>query len=162
MSKVLEKWWFWLILSIIIITLLITISIIVVINGQVNEIKGLTSEVQGIYDKAEIYLSADKKTLILELNDWDNDYEEQLSEIINLLKSKINNDELQTYNKFVTLTYLNSNEQKNVLYIKQTYTLPNFVLEDTKEYIDFEEYKDLYNTLDNTMDSYTNLFNDIY
>lgn len=162
MSKVLEKWWFWIILSIIIITLLITISIIVVINGQVNEIKGLTSEVQGIYDKAEIYLSADKKTLILELNDWDNDYEEQLSEIINLLKSKINNDELQTYNKFVTLTYLNSNEQKNVLYIKQTYTLPNFVLEDTKEYIDFEEYKDLYNTLDNTMDSYTNLFNDIY
>lgn len=162
MSKVLEKWWFWVILSIIIITLLITISIIVVINGQVNEIKGLTSEVQGIYDKAEIYLSADKKTLILELNDWDNDYEEQLSEIINLLKSKINNDELQTYNKFVTLTYLNSNEQKNVLYIKQTYTLPNFVLEDTKEYIDFEEYKDLYNTLDNTMDSYTNLFNDIY
>lgn len=162
MSKVLEKWWFWVILSIIIITLLITISIIVVINGQVNEIKGLTSEVQGIYDKAEIYLSADKKTLILELNNWDNDYEEQLSEIINLLKSKINNDELQTYNKFVTLTYLNSNEQKNVLYIKQTYTLPNFVLEDTKEYIDFEEYKDLYNTLDNTMDSYTNLFNDIY
>lgn len=162
MSKVLEKWWFWVILSIIIITLLITISIIVAINGQVNEIKGLTSEVQGIYDKAEIYLSADKKTLILELNDWDNDYEEQLSEIINLLKSKINNDELQTYNKFVTLTYLNSNEQKNVLYIKQTYTLPNFVLEDTKEYIDFEEYKDLYNTLDNTMDSYTNLFNDIY
>lgn len=162
MSKVLEKWWFWVILSIIIITLLITISIIVVINGQVNEIKGLTSEVQGIYDKAEIYLSADKKTLILELNDWDNDYEEQLSEIINLLKSKINNDELQTYNKFVTLTYLNSNEQKNVLYIKQTYTLPNFVLEDTKEYIDFEEYKDLYNTLDNTMDSYTNLFNGIY
>ena len=162
MSKVLEKWWFWVILSIIIITLLITISIIVVINGQVNEIKGLTSEVQGIYDKAEIYLSADKKTLILELNNWDNDYEEQLSEIINILKSKINNDELQTYNKFVTLTYLNSNEQKNVLYIKQTYTLPNFVLEDTKEYIDFEEYKDLYNTLDNTMDSYTNLFNDIY
>lgn len=162
MSKVLEKWWFWVILSIIIITLLITISIIVVINGQGNEIKGLTSEVQRIYDEAEIYLSADKKTLILELNNWDNDYEEQLSEIINLLKSKINNDELQTYNKFVTLTYLNSNEQKNMLYIKQTYTLPDFVLEDTKEYIDFEEYKDLYNTLENTMDSYTNLFNDIY
>lgn len=162
MSKVLEKWWFWVILSIIIITLLITISIIVVINGQGNEIKGLTSEVQRIYDEAEIYLSADKKTLILELNNWDNDYEEQLSEIINLLKSKINNNELQTYNKFVTLTYLNSNEQNNMLYIKQTYTLPDFVLEDTKEYIDFEEYKDLYNTLENTMDSYTNLFNDIY
>lgn len=159
-----RKWWFWLILLAIICVTSFTMVMLKAFNTIKGEIGDLALEIQGIYEDATVYSSAGSNTLFIELRNWDNEYSDRLAKIIDTVKTKVNNNKLSGYNKFVTLAYIQSNEKKEALIIRTSYSLPDFVKneEDSKSYILFDEYQKLFNTLDKTMDSYTGLFNSIY
>lgn len=162
MKDLIKKWWFWVILLAIVIVIGFTVIVIIGFNIVKGDFGELAIEIQEIYEDATIYSSAGNNTLVLELNNWDNEYNNKLSQIINIVKTKVNNNELQAYTKFITLSYIKSSEKENVLFVKTTYNLPDFTEENTKDYIDFEEYQNLYKTLNKTMNGYTNLFNSTY
>lgn len=162
MKDIIKKWWFWLIILAIIIVIGITIIMLKAFDMALGEVEKLAIEIQNIYEDATIYSSAGENTLVLELNNWSNSNTEELNKIINTVKNKIKDNKLQSYSKFVTLAYLESSNKENVLFIKTTYNLPDFTKEEELEYIMFSEYQDLYKTLSNTMDGYTNLYNSIY
>lgn len=162
--SILKKWWLWLIVLAIVIIIAFTTIMIKAFSIVKDEIGSLAIDVQSIYEDATIYTSAGENTIIIELRNWSNDYAEELNQIINIVKSKISNGELQQYSKLVTLTYLKSNDIEEVLFIRDTYNLPQFTKDEqeTKRYIAFEEYEDLLNTFDDTVEGYGDLFNNIY
>ena len=160
-KKFYEKWWFWVAISIMTISLAFTVVMTLAFNMAVGEIQGLTDEMQKIYSNAKVYTSAEKSTLILELNNWDNDTD-KLKEMLRILKEKLDDNELNTYTKLITISFINSSGNKEVLCVKQEYQLPNFSKESERQYIDFGEYKRIYNTLDKTVDNYNDLMNLIY
>lgn len=164
MKDLVKKWWFWLIILAIVIVLSLTTIILMgygLIKGETGD---LAIEIQGIYEDATVYSSAGGNTLVVELRNWDNQHSEELSKIINTVKTRLNNNQLSSYNKLVTLTYLESNNKEEVLFMKTTYNIPDFVKDEanTKTYIAYEEYENLFGTLNNTMNGYTSLFNSIY
>lgn len=159
-----KKWWFWVIILAIVIVIGTTIIMAMAFNVIKGETGDLALEIHKINKDAIVYSSAGDDTLFIELRNWDNKYSNQLEKIISIIKNKVNNNELSMYNKFVTLAYMESSNKKDALIIRTSYSLPNFVKdeEDSKSYIIFEEYQSLYNTLNETMDGYTSLFNSIY
>lgn len=145
-----SKWWFWLIMLIIVIVISITVIIWKAFSITLDEVGTLAIEVQNVYEDATIYTSAGENTLIIELRNYSNDYVEELNEIINIIKNKINNGELQQYSQLITLTYLESNDIEEALFIKDVYNIPEFTqAEETKQYIIFEEYEDVINSFSN-------------
>lgn len=159
-----KKWWFWVIILIIIIIISFTVMMMKAFDTVKGEAGDLAIEIQNIYDDATVYTSAGSNSLVIELKNWNTEYTNQLSQIINAVKTRINNGELQSYTKLITLTYLESNNKEEALFTKMVYNIPEFTQdeEETKEYIIFEEYENLFNTLSQTMDGYTGLFNSIY
>lgn len=157
-----KKWWFWTIILTIVIVIAFTTIMSVALIKVTTGVSGLAMQIQDIYKDSTVYTSAGDNVLLLELNNWDNQYSNKLKEIIKLIKETVENGELNEYSKFITISYIKSNDKNNVLCIKETYSIPDFVKEEEKEYIAFEEYQNLYNTLDKTMNGYTNLFNSIY
>lgn len=159
-----KKWWFWVIILVITIVIGLTIIIAIAFSIVKGEIEDLALEIQEIYEDATVYSSAESNTLFIELRNWNSQYSNELEKIIKTVKTKVNNNELSMYNRLVTLTYMESNEKEEALIIRKSYSLPDFVKneKDSKSYIIFEEYKNLYDTLNKTMDGYTSLFNSIY
>lgn len=158
-----NKWWFWLIILGIVLVISFTVIFLKVFNSVFDEVGKLAIEVKSIYEDAVVYTSAEKNTLVIELRNWSNDNTEELNQIVNAVKSRVSNGELSSYDELVTLSYLESNEKEEVLFIRTSYNIPEFTQNgESKEYIDFSEYQDLYNTLNETMNSYTGLFNSIY
>ena len=162
--SIFKKWWFWLIILATVIIIAFTTIMMKAFSIVKDEIGSLAIDIQNVYEDATIYTSAGENTIIIELRNWNNDYAEELNQIINIVKSKISNGELQQYSKLMTLTYLESNDIEEVLFIKDVYNLPQFTKDEqeTKRYIAFEEYEDLLNTFDNTVGGYSDLFNNIY
>lgn len=147
-----KKWWFWLIILAIVLIISFTLIMWKAFSTAFDEISILAIDVQNVYEDATIYTSAGNNTIIIELRNWSNDYSEELNEIVNIVKSKINNGELQQYDKLMTLTYLGSNNIEEALFIKDVYNIPEFTqAEETKQYIIFEEYEDL-------IDSFSNIY----
>ena len=159
-----KKWWFWVIILAIIIIVCFTTIIILGFSIVLDEVGKLAIDIQSIYEDATVYSSAGENTLVIELRNWSNDNAEELNQIIDTVKSRINNGQLQSYAKLITLAYLESNDTPEVLFIKNEYIIPEFtqIENDSKTYILYSEYQDLYNTLNETMNSYTGLFNSIY
>lgn len=145
-----KKWWFWLIILAIVLIISFTLIMWKAFSTAFDEISVLAIDVQNVYEDATIYTSAGNNTIIIELRNWSNDYLEKLNEIVNIVKAKINNGELQQYSKLITLTYLESNNIEEALFIKDEYNIPEFTqAEETKQYIVFEEYENLINSFSN-------------
>lgn len=155
-----KKWWFWLIILAIVIIISGTLIIMRGFSITLDEVGRLAIDVQNIYDDATVYTSAGDNTIVIELRNWDNDYVETLNKIIEAVKNKINNGELHQYSKLVTLTYLTSNEIED-LFIRDVYNIPDFTKEEeTKQFIAFSEYQELYNNYEESMQLLDSIFND--
>lgn len=155
-----KKWWFWLIILAIVIIISGTFIIMKGFSIVLDEVSSLAIDVQNIYEDATIYTSAGDNTIVIELRNWDNDYVETLNKIIETVKNKINNGELQQYSKLMTLTYLTSNETED-LFIRDVYNIPDFTkAEETKQFIAFSEYQELYNNYEDSMQLLDSIFND--
>ncbi len=160
-KKLFVKWWFWLILLAIVIIVGLTIIMVMAFNLTRGEADVLSTKIQSIHEDAKIYNSIMDRTLILELNNWDNQDNEKLEKIFGIMKEEISEGKLQSYDRLITLSYIKSSSKDDALFIKQIYILPSFVNESTIEYVNFNDYQSMYNTLNKTMDGYTNLFNSI-
>ena len=162
-KKFYKKWWFWVIIAIIII---VCFTSIVMLGFSIilDEVGKLGRDIKEISEDATVYSSAGEDTLIIELRNWSNDNTEKMNQIITVVKNRISNGELQSYSKLITLAYLESNDTSEVLFIKNEYNIPEFtqIEDDSKTYILYTEYQELFNTLNQTMDGYTSLFNSIY
>jgi len=154
MKDLIKKWWFWIIVLLIVVVIAFVIIMGMAFNSIQDEVWELASEIQDVYSDATVYASGGKNTLVLELDNWSDEYSSELSQIIEIVKRKTQNNELQQYSKFVTLTYLESNNKKNSLFLKTTHKIPEWIEEDKANYILFEEYQDMF-------DRYTDLFNSI-
>ena len=150
-----KKWWFWAMILVMVIVICFTAIIFKGFNIILDEVGKLAIDLQNIDENITVYTSAGDNTLVIELRNWNNENEEKLSQIINLVKTKISNGELQLYKELVTLTYLESNEKDEALFIRMSYTLPYFTKNETQEYINFEDYL-------KAMDGYTSLYNSVY
>ena len=159
-----KKWWFWLIILAIIIIICFTSILMVDLSTVLDEVGKLGIDIQEIYEDATVYSSAGENTLIIELRNWSNDNTEKMNQIITVVKNRISNGELQSYTKLITLAYLGSNNTAEVLFVKNEYNIPEFtqIEDNSKVYILYTEYKELFDTLNQTMDGYTGLYNSIF
>lgn len=130
-------------------------------NGD-KEIEDLSEQLKEVYSDLTVYSSANKEILFIELNNWSNSYSGKLSEIIDIIKIKMKEEEFESYKKLTTITHLESNGKENALLLEYTYNLPEFTQDSKREYIIFEEYQNLYNTLNKTMEGYTGLYNSYF
>lgn len=160
-----KKWWFWVIVLAIVIIIAFTILMTRAFDLVKGEIGDLSIEIKNISENATVYSPSGRGILYIELRNWSSDNNsDELKQIIETVKRKVNNQELHGYEKFVTLAYLESSNKKEALIMRTSYNLPDFTKdkEDSKNYIIFEEYESLFNTLSETMDGYTGLYNSIY
>ena len=159
-----KKWWFWGIILTIIIIVCFTSIVLLGFSVISDEVTKLGLDIKEISEDAIVYSSSEEDTLIIELRNWSNDNAEEMNKIIAVVKNRISNGELQSYSKLVTLAYLESNDTPEVLFIKNEYNIPEFtqIEDDSKTYILYTEYQELFNTLNQTMDGYTGLFNSVY
>ncbi len=143
------KWWFWLILVVILIV--ISFVILVVIGNMVNKnkVRELAYEIEEIYKDATLYSSAGEKVLLLELQNYDTDTNnKQLVDILNLIKTRINNGNFEEYNKLITIAYLS----KGDFIIKDVVAIPDFIKEEHMSYINFKQYETAVGNWENTLD----------
>lgn len=175
-TKLYQKWWFWVcivlivcvISSIIIITILINKKTVQTISNTIkntSNIYAVAIQIQNIYNDATLYGSAGKKTLILELKNFDSTKNAtEYRNIITTIKNHLDN-ELSNYKELVIIQYSDNDKEQKHMLITTTYSLPDFMEKENKAFISFESYTDLYNTYtdlyntyDKAMDSYTDLY----
>jgi len=149
--KLYQKWWFWVIILAIVIIGAISIMAMT-FNSKKSEISDLAIQIQEIHKDAIVYSSKENKTLFIELRNWSNKNSNELGKIIDIVKNTGKN-KLSMYDKFVTLAYLESNDKKESLIVKNTYSLPDFIQdkENSNSYILFDEYQELFDTYSNAM-----------
>lgn len=156
-----QKWWFWVILLIMICVIGFGLLVAVALLNM-GDIYDLTSDIKKIYQDANLYSSVDDSTLMLEWHNFDSEKNKnEMNTIINKIKTSLSDGDLNGYNKLIEIAYLNSGDKQEVLLTKTVYTLPDFNIESNDEYILFSEYKSLNNALIQTTDSFTGLYNSI-
>ena len=156
----LKKWWFWTIIGLS--CLVIVLVGVIIFNNSSKDI-ALNKEISLIYPESETSVSKDNGTIIIELHHYSNEENtEQLSQIMQVIREKKESGELQGYKKFKTITYMDNDEKKEYMVMIDTVDIDTFTKEESTSYILFEEYQSLYSTLEETMDSYSRLFNSVY
>lgn len=169
-SKFYKKWWFWAIVILSIVSISSTILLIISNTNQSiptntsstnrNDIYVTAAQIQSIYENATLYRSAGGNTLILELKNFNMEESYlEFDKMINIIKENVK-DQLSSYKELVIMSYMNDDDGNNSLAFKTTYSLPNFIKNDNEScnYINYEQYTELYNTYENAMDSYKELF----
>lgn len=161
-KAIFQKWWFCLLIVVILLIISISSTIIILGNKKNNEIDNISKEIKNIYGEATLYTSYYEKAIYIELNNYDtNQNSQQLTNILTTIKEKIKNSEFSQYDKLITLAFINSSNKEEGLIIRTVYNLPDLKIEEAKEYIDFDEYSNLFEKYNNAMDGYTRLYNSI-
>lgn len=163
--KLYKKWWF-LVCMIVVLIIGIVLSIILIVKNNTKNIDNISLQMQNIYKDSTLYSSINN-TLILELNHFDTEKNAiEYRNIISLIKNNLNKG-LKKYKKLIILSYIDNKENNQGQYMLLTtvYSLPDFMEKESKNYIIFDNYKELYNNYMNlynsygeTMKDYTNLF----
>lgn len=164
MKDIVKKWWFW--VCLVLITLIVSFVILMVFafNTATSGISGVALEILHISENAILYSSAGETELILKIEHFDKLEEGQPQKIMNILKS-YKDTILSSYKKLIVISMIDNKSdtnKANYLILYQEYNMSDFSTPTVKQYIDFSEYEELFNTYDKTMNSYTDLFNSIY
>lgn len=153
-----KKWWFWVIILIIVVVAFSSIIIVAIGKVTLGE-SGIAMQIQNIYEGATLYSSAGEKELILKIKNHDDIKNTQKPmQMINIIKEN-SKDTLKNYEKLIVFSYLQADEKQTIV---DVYSMPDFSMQKHNTYIKFDEYEKLFNTLKETTDSYTGLFNSIY
>lgn len=160
-KKILKKWWFWACVSFTIL-IIIAITIILIKTNNKNNIQKISDEISTELEGASLFYSKNNKTLVLELNNIDiTKQSSNYSNVIKIIKDNLNN-ELKNFTKLKIITFPPNDDSetdyKNNLVFIAIYELPSFRELSNDHYINFEAYTSMYNTLDETMKNYTDLF----
>lgn len=158
-AKLYQKWWFWVCIIFVILIIGIVLSIILIVKDNTKNIDNISSQIQNIYKNSALYSSIDN-TLILELKHFDTEKNAiEYRNIISLIKNNLNK-ELKNYKKLIILSYIDDeeNNQSQYMLLTTVYSLPDFMEKENINYIDFNNYMNLYNAYNETMNNYTDLF----
>lgn len=158
-TKLYQKWWFWVCIIFVVLIIGIVLSIILIVKDNTKNIDNISSQIQNIYKNSALYSSIDS-TLILELKHFDTEKNAiEYRNIISLIKNNLNK-ELKNYKKLIILSYIDDeeNNQSQYMLLTTVYSLPDFMEKENINYIDFNNYMNLYNAYNETMNSYTDLF----
>lgn len=145
-----KKWWFWLMILAMVLIISGTLIIMKGFSIVLDEIGTLAIDIQNIYEDATVYTSAGDNTIIIELRNWNDDYSDELEKIAQTVKSKINRGELSSYSKLVMITYIEVDNIEEALFVRSEYDIPEFeMIQESQQYIAFDEYENLLNSLKN-------------
>lgn len=113
-----------------------------------NTINKLVSEIKTVSRNTTLYVCEKENTLYLEQRNYDvTKNQERQNEIMKIIGKELNGV-FKDYKKLIISSYLNSNDKENVQMIREIYDLSTFEREgESEDYIRFEEYKDMYNSL---------------
>ena len=155
-KKVYQKWWFWVCIILVIcsISSVVIVSLIKV-RSKNNIFIDIQKQVNNINEHYSIYMTDDKLVLLGENLNKDN--QTGLQEIIKIIKENIDTT-FKNYTTLICIDFMESSGKENELVLKQVYNLPDFTQKENYSYINFDSYDELYNTYEDTMDKYTNLF----
>ncbi|MCI9245561.1 MAG: hypothetical protein HFJ30_00165 [Clostridia bacterium] len=156
-TSLLKKWWFW---TIIVLTTLCIVLIYLLFAKKDNltaNTNDIISQIRKISNQSILYISND--TLLIYAEHF-NGVEGELEEIMNFVKDN-RTSIFKDYNKLITISLID-NSKDEYLILKQELNLFDFSLTSDKTYIDFEDYKKLFNKYEGTMEDYTDLFTSIY
>lgn len=158
--SILRKWWFWVIVVLTILCIILISLLIVKKDNFSSNTNDIISQIKQISNKSILYVSND--TLLVYAEHF-NGIEGELKEIMDFVKDN-KSSIFKNYNKLITISLIDNtdNSKEEYLILKQELNLSNFSLISDKTYIDFEDYKKLFNTYEGTMDNYTDLFTSIY
>lgn len=161
-KTILNNWCFWGILIVIIVSIIVIIIMSILFNSRKNNLEILEEEIKDEYSQSNIYISADGKNLLVQLDNFEaEENKRQLNNIKNIIKDMVSKGKLKDCQELTLLSFVNSAGGKEVLFIKEIYELPSMNVEEQKEYIDYDKYLDLFNEYSNVMDDYTNLYDSI-
>lgn len=116
-----------------------------------DAIKELELEVQAVYKNSIIYTSANEKILVLELKNCNNDNISKLTQILDIIEEKAK--EFKTYNKLITRAYFND---ESGMYMEDEIILSNFERQESKKFVNYDDFEKLYNDYKNVMDTIKN------
>ena len=155
-KKVYQKWWFWVCIILVIcsISSVVIVSLIKV-RSKNNIFIDIQKQVNNINEHYSIYMADDKLVLLGENLNKNN--QTGLQEIIKIIKENIDTT-FKNYTTLICIDFMESSGKENELVLKQVYNLPDFTQKENYSYINFDSYDELYNTYEDTMDKYTNLF----
>lgn len=157
-ANLLKKWWFW--ICIVLIICIISASAIfafIHLNKNDNNLTDIQEQINNISNRYTLYISNDKILLFSENANNNSDTQAELEKVIKVLKENINTT-FKNCTTLICIDFLESNSKNNELVVRQIYSLPNFEQLESISYIKFDTYKALYNTYEDTMNKYTNLF----
>ena len=141
-----KKWWFWLMLVIIVIIICMTMLFMKVFAIVEGEVENLSEDIHKAYRYANVYSSAEGDTLVIELRNWNTDYADTLNQIVSIIRQRIDEGQLDSFTKLRILTYLNSGDGQENIFISYTSSLPDFIPDNTqtRQYVSWEDYEDMY------------------
>lgn len=155
-KKLYQKWWFWVCIAFVICVIC---SIVVIgltqFRNKNNNLIDIQEQINNIGEHYSIYTTNDKLVLLGENLNKDN--QSELQEVIKIIKENINTT-FKNYTTLICIDFMESDGKENELVLKQIYSLPDFTQEENYSYINFDSYEELYNTYEDTMNKYTNLF----
>lgn len=155
-TKLYQKWWFWLCIVLIVCVVgSITIICLTQFNDKNSNLIDIQKQINSISEHYSLYIKNDKLILLGENLNKDN--QTKLQEIVKVLKENINTT-FKNYTSLICIDFMESSGKENELVMKQVYSLPDFTQEESYTYINFDSYKELYNTYEDTMSKYTDLF----
>lgn len=123
------------------VAMFLILTIIMLTGCSNDNIDSLKLEINKIFKDAHLYTSLKDGTILLYIENYENEQNsEELSKIMDLLKSNIEKGRLNEFKKLEVITYLSENE----LMMKDIYSLPELDREYNKVYIDYEQYTELF------------------
>lgn len=161
-KKLYQKWWFWICIVLLALIVGFVVIMIVAFNTATSGISGVAMQIQNISENTTLYSSAGGKSLILQIDHYDNLKNGDLNKMLDIIKAN-SNTVFSNYSKLIVLNYFDSDEgQKNYMLLIKEFSMPDFVETNSLNYIDYSMYEEMFKNYSDAMDGYTNLFKSIY
>lgn len=114
-------------------------------ESKEQNIVTLGENIKNVYSNSITYISSDKKTLFVELNNFDSSQSGYVKDgIMKAIENEINNNKLKECNKFILTAFITNGEMENQLFIKEIYSMPELKNESSRNYIDYSTFSNLY------------------
>ena len=138
-DKLTKKWWFWVILLSIVVIISIAIVISAAMFITTEGIHKVARTIQSIDNEATVYSSAGSNVVIVQIPNYTDESKANKKDLIVEAIKVFAKNELSNYSKFVLVSQIPSQENKDYFLNIDCYTMPQVQLETDSSnlYIDF-------------------------
>lgn len=163
-SNLLKKWWFWIIVLLIIGIIFETIFLFIFFSTNKNKVTVTESksdeelcqfsrQITSAIGSGNVYFSADGSMIFIEIRDYKNEYNDtKLKALFKILQD----DYCKENFLLATITtYMESNGENNHLVLRNIYDIKHQKqLTESEKYINFNEYTNTVNSFGNAIYGY--------